>query len=61
MRNFSDNLYNIYTKAKKDCGFGVMSHGGGKMKIENSNICLKSEHSSVTFKQKTGKHAVLDR
>jgi len=52
MRNFSDNLYNIYTKAKKDCGFGVMSHGGGKMKIENSNICLKSEHSSVTFKQK---------
>jgi len=29
-----------------------MSHGGGKMKIENSNICLKSERSSVTFKQK---------
>jgi hypothetical protein len=50
--NFSDNLYKIYTKAKKDCGFGVISHGGGKMKIENSNICLKSEHSSVTFKQK---------
>jgi hypothetical protein len=42
---YSDIIYTNYSKAKKDCSFGFISHGGGKMKIESSDICFQGQHT----------------
>jgi len=42
---YSDIIYTNNTKAKKDCSFGLISHGGGIMKIDSSDICFQGQHT----------------
>lgn len=50
--NYSDEIYNLYQSKKRIAALDEISHGGGKMKIESSNICFQGQHALIELKQK---------